>query len=117
MESFTFSTIVVTVLIFLLIGCIVAYLITRGLTDSKTTAPYSTLQKEQSLKEGYIGVPTDLTHLVGSTGVSFSVLRPAGKIKIGGKVYDAVSLNDFIDKDVPVKVEKYENAQLYVTPL
>lgn len=117
MATLTFSTIIVAVLIFLLIGCVVAYLITRGLTDSKSTAPYSTLQKEQSLREGYIGVPTDLSHLVGATGVSFSVLRPAGKIRIDDRVLDAVSLNDFIDKDVPVKVEKYENAQLYVSPL
>ena len=52
--------------------------------------------------------------LVGTTGKTVTVLRPAGKIEIDGTVYDAVSTGEFIPAGQNVKVMKYENAQLYV---
>jgi len=52
--------------------------------------------------------------LVGQTGVAATVLRPSGKVLLGGSYYDAVSLRGFIEKDVVVVVKRYENFQLYV---
>lgn len=72
------------------------------------------LMLEQKVDEGYLGVPTDLSVYVGAEGVALSVLRPSGKIKIGDKIIDAVSYNDFIEEGEAVKVVKYENTQLYV---
>lgn len=72
------------------------------------------LTLKQNVDDGYLGAPEDLTKYVGAEGVSLTVLRPAGKIKIGDEIIDAVSFNDFIDENETVKVLKYENAQLYV---
>lgn len=72
------------------------------------------LMLEQKIDDGYLGVPSDLSCFVGAEGVALSVLRPSGKIKIGDKIIDAVSYNDFIDEGETVKVVKYENTQLYV---
>lgn len=72
------------------------------------------LMLKQNVEEGYLGAPEDLQKYVGAEGVAFTVLRPAGKIKIGEEIIDAVSYNDFIDEGSTIKVLKYENAQLYV---
>ncbi|MDD6779078.1 MAG: NfeD family protein [Bacteroidales bacterium] len=72
------------------------------------------LQKEQGLCDGYIGVPTDVEQFLGKQGTALTVLRPAGKIDIGGTILDAVSVHDFIDAGEAIVVTKYENTQLYV---
>ena len=43
------------------------------------------------------------------------MLRPSGKVKVAGKVYDAVSNNGvFIEKGTSVNVVRYEAGQVYV---
>lgn len=66
-------------------------------------------------KEGYVGVSLEADNLVGKTGVASTVLRPSGKVKVDGKVYDAVSVNgEFIEKDIQVIIVRYETGQVYV---
>lgn len=72
------------------------------------------LHKEQELKDGYIGVPVDMSQYVGRTGKAVTVLRPSGKVKVDGALLDAVSVQVFIDEGEDVIVTKYENTQLYV---
>ena len=66
------------------------------------------------MEEGYIGVETEQRSLVGETGVSHTVLRPSGKVKISDKLYDAKSEYGFIEKGESVKVTRYETGQVYV---
>lgn len=64
---------------------------------------------------GYIGVPTAGADVVGMNGVASTVLRPSGKVKVAGKVYDAVSNNGvFIEKGTTVNIIRYEAGQVYV---
>lgn len=56
----------------------------------------------------------DLSGLVGREGTAATVLRPSGKVSIDGKLYDAISESEFIERGEKVKVERFENAQLYV---
>lgn len=72
------------------------------------------LNLEQNVDEGYLGVPDELKVYINAEGVTLTVLRPAGKIKINDKILDAVSYNDFIEEGESVKVVKCENSQLYV---
>lgn len=66
-------------------------------------------------KEGYVGVSLEADNLVGKTGVASTVLRPSGKVKVDGKVYDAVSVNgEFIEKGIQVIIVRYETGQVYV---
>ncbi|MCC8142613.1 MAG: nodulation protein NfeD, partial [Tannerellaceae bacterium] len=55
-----------------------------------------------------------LNNLIGAEGVAATVLRPSGKVSIGGELYDGVSDSGFIEKGTPVKVIRFENAQIYV---
>jgi len=58
-----------------------------------------------------------LTGLIGSIGTALTVLRPSGKVLIDGEVYDGVSESGFIEKGSPIRVVRFENAQVYVTIL
>jgi len=42
--------------------------------------------------------------LVGREGVTLTPLRPAGMAQIDGRKIDVVTLGDFIEKDVPIRV-------------
>jgi membrane-bound serine protease (ClpP class) len=42
--------------------------------------------------------------LVGQTGEAFTILRPSGRARIGGKLVDVVAEGDFLDPGTPVEV-------------
>ena len=72
------------------------------------------LNETMETSEGYIGVSMDQVQLIGKIGEASTVLRPSGKVKIDGVVYDAISIQSFIEKGASVKVVKYETGQIYV---
>lgn len=65
-------------------------------------------------EDGYVGVSMENTLIVGKSGVASTVLRPSGKIRIDDIVYDAVSIEGFIEKGASIKVIRFETGQLYV---
>ncbi len=72
------------------------------------------LQKVQEVSEGYVSIDNSLLLLNGQTGFAKTVLRPSGKVEIGGEVYDAVTSGEFIEKGATVTVIRIEATQLYV---
>jgi membrane-bound serine protease (ClpP class) len=72
------------------------------------------LTSTQVLSEGFIGVPPEIRTMSGKTGVADTMLRPSGKVRIDGKLYDAMSEFGFIEKGEPVKVTRSESGQIYV---
>ena len=75
------------------------------------------LQATMEKSEGYIGVEMIGLQMVGKSGIASTVLRPSGKVRIDGVVYDAVSEEGFIEKGQAVKVLRYETGQVYVEKL
>ena len=57
----------------------------------------------------------NLTQLIGKEGTAATVLRPSGKVSIEGELYDGVSESGFIE--TPIKVVRFESAQVYVINL
>lgn len=55
-----------------------------------------------------------LVDLIGREGTAATVLRPSGKVVIDGEMYDGVSESGFIERGKPVRVVRFENAQVYV---
>lgn len=55
-----------------------------------------------------------LDRLIGSVGVTKTILRPAGRIEIGGKTYDAQTEAEFIEKGRVISVEKIKNGRIIV---
>ncbi len=74
------------------------------------------LNTVQDHEEGYTVAKAQYQSLIGATGVAATVLRPAGKISIDGKVYDAVAQVSFIDRKTPIRVVDYVNGSLVVQP-
>ncbi|WP_099292347.1 nodulation protein NfeD [Butyricimonas sp. Marseille-P3923] len=76
------------------------------------------LHAEQRVEEGFVGVDMTVKEEVGKEGVTFTDLRPAGKVEIGNDIYDAVSNTGvFIQKGEKVKIIKYQAGQVYVEKL
>lgn len=52
--------------------------------------------------------------LVGKKGITYTVLRPSGKIMIDGQLYDAFSRGEYVEKGVEVEVIEIEGSTLKV---
>ncbi len=81
-----------------------------------TSSPFSwlALKRTEDKEDGFVGAPMELAEMVGKEGEAFSILRPAGKVMIEGKVFDAVAETSWIDKGSRILVVKQEATQLYV---
>lgn len=71
------------------------------------------LTDTQDSKKGFVSNPI-LESLVGKTGIAHTVLRPAGKVLIEGKTYDASTRGDYIEKGQPIEVISDEGSSLKV---
>lgn len=71
------------------------------------------LTDTQERTKGYVA--TDVQPgLVGKIGEAYTVLRPSGKVMLEGKVYDAYTRGDFIEKGQHVEVISDEGSTLKV---
>lgn len=74
------------------------------------------LQSEQKSSEGYT-VKVSSVEMVGKSGISITVLRPAGTVEIEDEHYDANSEGAFIEKGEKIIVIRQESAHLVVRKL
>ena len=76
------------------------------------------LHAEQKAEDGYVGVDMSVRDVIGKSGQATTDLRPAGKVCVDGEIYDAVSLlGDYIARNTPVVVKKYQTGQVYVVKI
>lgn len=76
------------------------------------------LHKVENIDEGYTAVDNTQHTLVGRSARTITRMAPSGKVTIDGEIFDAISLyGQFIDTDTDVTIHRYENNQLYVTPI
>ena len=70
---------------------------------------------QQESARGYVAghAPENLPP-IGSEGIVVSPLRTAGKVQIGGEIYDAVSSGCFIDKGSKIRVIGIEGSKMIV---
>ena len=70
---------------------------------------------EQEAAQGFIAGenPLDLPQ-VGTPGTVFSSLRPSGKIRVEERIYDAVSMGDFIEAGEPIFVDRLDGSVIVV---
>ena len=76
------------------------------------------LHKTEENSEGYIAVDSSQLSLVGKQARSITRMAPSGKVVADDEIYEAISLyGQFIENNTPVQIQRYENNQLYVTPI
>ena len=71
------------------------------------------LMDTQNRSEGYVSFQT-AESLLGRIGTAETVLRPSGKVMIDGKMYDAYTRGDYIQKGQAVEVISEEGSSLKV---
>lgn len=71
----------------------------------------------QNKKMGYQVAVPELKDLQGKTGKTLTILRPSGTVLIEGKHYDVVSEDEFIEKDIEVKVKDIQGNKITVVKL
>ncbi len=71
------------------------------------------LTDTQNRSEGYVSFQLNAP-LIGKTGTAETVLRPSGKVMIDGKMYDAYTRGDYIQKGQTVEVISEEGSSLKV---
>jgi membrane-bound serine protease (ClpP class) len=74
------------------------------------------LESSQDKSHGFEPMNDSLKAMIDKTGMAYTVLRPAGKVQIDEKIYDARAEIGFIDKGTKIKVLRNEAGQLYVIP-
>jgi membrane-bound serine protease (ClpP class) len=72
------------------------------------------LDATQKKEEGFISSNNAYKAIVGMTGEAYTVLRPAGKVMVEGKIYDATAEAGYIEKGSKVRVTGYQTSQLFV---
>ena len=72
------------------------------------------LNTTESTSEGFTVASDNEVTLIGAKGTAATILRPAGKVIISGKHYDAVAQLGYIEKDSQVEVVDYVNGSLVV---
>lgn len=108
-------TALTTVIVALFSGFLLSLALSKRIFTANSGAFRNmSLHSTQEKEDGFVGVDTSGKNLVGKTGIAYTVLRPSGKVKIDGKIYDAVSGWGMIDKDNEIIVTRTESAQLYV---
>jgi membrane-bound serine protease (ClpP class) len=75
----------------------------------KNNIPFST----QRSKDGY-SIAKDYKNLIGQEGLAATDLRPSGKIEIEGKIYQAISSDDYINHKQNIVILGVNGNQLVV---
>ncbi|MEX0813387.1 MAG: NfeD family protein [Chitinophagales bacterium] len=72
------------------------------------------LQSSQYRSEGYTSYKTEDMDLIGRIAIAATDIRPTGKIKIDGRLYNAITDGEIIDKGTEVKVMRINASLLEV---
>ncbi len=101
------------VLISMFLGLLSSFWIAKQTLQSRFLG-HLALNTEQNSSEGYTAANLQLKNLIGSEGLTATILRPSGKVIIHGEYYDATVETGYIEKGQKIIVTKYENMQLFV---
>ena len=76
--------------------------------------PWRRFSLKQKVDSSVMPEPVQQSVRVGDTGMTVSRLAPMGKVEIGGKIYEAKSMDSYIDPRREVEVVGFENFNIIV---
>lgn len=92
-----------------------AYMLSKYLPS---TGVYSKIILKAQSKEVKAGqVPNNILPIVYSEGVTVTMMRPAGKIKIADNTFDAMTAGEFLPLGQAVRVVKVQGDKIYVAAI
>ena len=98
----------------LIFGFFISLWLSKKVFLMKTKYGVLALDTELKETEGFTSVDTHLAGLVGKEGTALTFMRPAGKVELGGEIYDAVTDMGVVEQGTKIRVVRFENAQLVV---
>jgi len=101
------------VIIAMFLALISSFYFSRKIFTS-TIFGHLALDSTQLAEEGFTSSDDTYKTMLGKKGSAHTVLRPAGKVKIGDEVYDATAEAGFIEKGKTIEVTGYQTSQLFV---
>ena len=104
----------VIVIVSVVAGFFLSLWLAKKIIMAQTPFGTMALNTELESKDGFTAQDMRLKEYIGREGIASTFMRPAGKIDIGGDILEATSEHGLIDKDSPIVVVKFENAQLVV---
>lgn len=78
--------------------------------STKVRGPYL----DATLAKARLDMPISVPVEVGQTGTVLTLLRPSGKAKIEGEVYDVISQGDFVPKGARIRVAHIKGTKIIV---
>ncbi|MBN3034384.1 MAG: nodulation protein NfeD [Bacteroidales bacterium] len=101
------------VIIAMFLSILLSFYFGRKLLTTNTFG-HLALDSIQEKESGFIASDSRYSSTVGKEGIASTILRPAGKVRIGDEVFDATAQTGYIEKDEPVIVTGYSTSQLIV---
>ncbi len=102
------------VFISIFIAIIASYFLTKKMFTQNRLFGSLALETVESAAEGYTAADGKYQQMIGTKGTAHSILRPSGKVMIGGEHFAATAITGYIDKREEIEVVKYETTQLIV---
>ena len=87
-----------------LLGTIVSIVLALRYLPATKFGRQFMLATELGIESGYAGVALETMPELGAHGVAHTVLRPAGRVRIGDRLVDAQTAGDFIERGTAVQV-------------
>lgn len=113
MDSFSDNRMGILILVATALAIILTVTIYVRLGFDRSLFDKMILTNTNSSKRGY-NSKANHEDLIGKTGLSKTILRPAGKVEIDASTYDAKSEGDFISKDRNVLVTNIKDGHIIV---
>lgn len=99
----------------LVVACVAIALLARYIAPRLAIfSPLIHRGEQESTLGYYAGLHKNELPQIGAEGIVFSGLRTAGKVEIGGEVYDAVSSGSFIEQGKKIRVIAIEGSKVIV---
>lgn len=103
----------IVVLVFVVLLCIALAICLRSAAHGRLSK--SRLVLNEVATKGDAPEANDLNYFIGKTGMAHTPLRPAGIADFDGVRLSVLSEGDFIERGVPVRVEKVSGTRIVVS--
>lgn len=103
----------VVVVVFVALLCIALAICLRSASKGRLSKSRLVLNEVATQSEA----ANELNYFVGKTGRAHTPLRPAGIAEFDGVKLNVVSEGDFVDKDLPVRVDRVEGKRIIVAEI
>jgi len=103
----------IVVVVFVALLCIALAICLRSASKGRLSKSRLVLNEVATQSEA----ANELNYFVGKTGRAHTPLRPAGIAEFDGVKLNVVSEGDFVDKDLPVRVDRVEGKRIIVAEI